>query len=253
MDRTERFDEKNYEFNSDSKNGIYLIHGFTNTTHEIKGLAKYLSEKGYRTIANNLPGHGTTIQECNRIKYTDWLQAVEQDVAKLAAQCNTIHIIGSSMGGVLALHLAAMFPINSLVVVAPVFQFKSEFKTRILVPLFKNLIPTKNKASQYKNGKSMKFYGYTDYPNKALDEFRKLTNIVRKDMVQVKCPTLGIYSYGDQTCIMKNKDIVNDNITSKIKETLVLDKISHNMLVENHYLDEFELVYNTIHQFIGRF
>ena len=52
---------------------------------------------------------------------------------------------------------------------------------------------------------------------------------------------------------MKNKDIVNDNITSKIKETLVLDKISHNMLVENHYLDEFELVYNTIHQFIGRF
>ena len=71
MDRTNHFDENNYEFNTKSKNGVYLIHGFTNTTYETKKLAKYLADNGYYTVANNLPGHGTTIEECNRVKYKD--------------------------------------------------------------------------------------------------------------------------------------------------------------------------------------
>ena len=133
MDRTTLFDENNYEFNSNSKNGIYLIHGFTNTTYETKNLAEELSKKGYRTVAHNLPGHGTTIEECNQTKYYDWLAAVEEGVAKLASDCDKIHIIGSSMGGVLALHIATMFPIDSLVIAAPVLKFQNEFKTRILV------------------------------------------------------------------------------------------------------------------------
>ena len=114
MDRTSRFDEKNYVFNKNSENGIYLIHGFTNTTYEVKKMAEYLSKKGYHTIANNLPGHGTTIEECNRVKYQDWLDAIEHDIAELSSKCKKIHIIGSSMGGVLGLHLATKFPINSI-------------------------------------------------------------------------------------------------------------------------------------------
>ena len=109
MDRTSKFDTKNYEFNPESKNGIYLIHGFTNTTYEVKRLAEYLSKQGYHAVANNLPGHGTTVDECNRVKYTDWITAVEQDLASLASTCDKIHIIGISMGAVLALHLSTIF------------------------------------------------------------------------------------------------------------------------------------------------
>jgi len=253
MDRTKLFDENNYEFNPDSKNGVYLIHGFTNTTYETKYLAKYLSEKNYRTIANNLPGHGTTIEECNKVKYYDWLTSVEQGLAELASQCDKVHVIGSSMGAVLALHLATKFPLNSLVISAPVFQFKSEFKTRILVPLFKNIVPIKDKSTQYKNGKDMQFYGYSYYPNKAVNEMRKLTNVVRKKLMKVKCPTLLIHSEADLTSIMKNYNIVNDTIESKIKEKLILKNSSHNMLCEKKYLDEYNLIQLTINEFIGRF
>ena len=253
MDRTDRFDENNYEFNTDSKNGVYLIHGFTNTTYEIKDLAQYLANHGYRTVANNLPGHGTTIEECNRVKYDDWTTAVEQGVAQLASQCDKIHIIGSSMGAVLALYIASMFPINSLVLSAPVFKFKSEFKTRILVPLFNKMIPVTDKASQYKDGENMSFYGYSFYPNKALNEMRKLTNIVKKELTKVKSPTLLIHSESDLTCIKDNYHIVNNHIQSEIKEKLMLKNSSHNMLVEKKYLDEYNLIYKTIHQFINKF
>ena len=253
MDRTNHFDENNYEFNTKSKHGVYLIHGFTNTTYETKKLAKYLADNGYYTVANNLPGHGTTIEECNRVKYKDWITAVEQGVAQLASKCDKIHVIGSSMGAVLALHIASIFPINSLVLIAPVLKFKSEFKTRILVPLFNKMIPITDKASQYKDGKNMTFYGYSSYPNKALNEMRKLTNLVKKKLMKIKSPTLLIHSESDLTCIIDNYHIVNNNIKSEIKEKLIVKKSSHNMISENKYSDEYDLIYQTINQFINKF
>ena len=46
-----RFDTNNYEYNTKSKLGVYLIHGFSSTTYEVKQLAEYLGENGYYTIA----------------------------------------------------------------------------------------------------------------------------------------------------------------------------------------------------------
>jgi len=253
MDKNSRFDTNNYEFNTESKNGIYLIHGFTNSTYEVKMLAEYLSKKGYHTVAENLPGHGTTVEECNRVKYTDWITFIQKGVAKLASTCDKIHIIGSSMGAVLTLHLSTIFPVDSIVVIAPVFQFKSEFKARILVPLFNNFIPLTKKSSQYSNSNNIEFYGYTYYPNRALNEFRKLTNVVRKKLPNIKCPTLMLFSKADQTCIMDNYDIVNSSIGTSTKENLILDKTSHTMLDDQSYIDEHQLIYATINQFIDRF
>ena len=55
-----RFDTNKYEFNSESRKGCYIIHGFTSTTYETKELAEFLGNNGYHTITENLPGHGTT-------------------------------------------------------------------------------------------------------------------------------------------------------------------------------------------------
>ena len=38
-----RFDKNNYEFNASSKLGVYIIHGFSSTTYEVKDLAEFLS------------------------------------------------------------------------------------------------------------------------------------------------------------------------------------------------------------------
>ena len=104
------FDTKNYKFNTESRNGIYIIHGFTNSTYETKDLAEYLGKQGFYTHAINLPGHGTTPEDCNRVKFTDWIEYTEQGVAEMSAQCDNIYVIGISMGSVLALHLSSIFP-----------------------------------------------------------------------------------------------------------------------------------------------
>jgi len=76
MSNTDFFDSNNYRFNSKSKLGVFIIHGFTNTTFETKDLAKHLSNNGFHSLTKNLPGHGTTVEDCNRYKYTDWINFV---------------------------------------------------------------------------------------------------------------------------------------------------------------------------------
>ena len=62
----------------------------------VTDLAKFLGENGYHSIAKNLPGHGTTVEECNRIKFPDWFDFVKQDIAKLASVLKKIFVIGGA-------------------------------------------------------------------------------------------------------------------------------------------------------------
>ena len=118
------FDTNNYEFNTNSNTGIYLIHGFSSTTYELKLLAEVLSEKGYHVILNNLPGHGTNIDDCNKYQYTDWLDYSKIEFAKLCSSCDNVFIIGCSMGAVIALYLSSIFPVSGVIVGGTVLKFK---------------------------------------------------------------------------------------------------------------------------------
>ena len=62
-----------------------------------------------------------------------------------------------------------------------------------------------------------------------------------------------MHSKADKTCILENYNIVNDLISSKIKETLIVEKSSHNLLNDKKYLNEHEHIYETINEFLGKF
>lgn len=231
MGNTEFFDSNNYEFNKECKRGVYLIHGFTSTTYELLDLAKFLSENGFYVRLDILPGHGTTINDCNKTKYNEWIKHVEEGVAEVASGCDEVHVIGISMGAILALHLATLFPLTSMIEAAVVFKFKNEFNVRVLVPLLSWLITKKNKFTQYEDGKKLKFYGYSEYPMKALNEMRKLTNDVRPRLPQVKCPIMLIHTKNDLTSIMENYHIVKESISSEEQTDLILEASTHNLFV----------------------
>ena len=68
-----RFDSNNYELNPGKKTGVYLIHGFSSTTYELKLLGELLADQDYHIVLNNFPGHGTNVDDCNKYQYNDWL------------------------------------------------------------------------------------------------------------------------------------------------------------------------------------
>tara|TARA_X000000368_G_C23023152_1_gene708952 strand:- start:164 stop:952 length:789 start_codon:yes stop_codon:yes gene_type:complete len=249
-----RFDPNNYEFNSESRLGIYLIHGFSSTTYEVKKMADYLAKKGYRVRADNLPGHGTSVSDCNSTKYVEWLSSVENGIAEMYSVCDKVIVIGVSMGAVLSLHLGSLFPVDGIIAASALFQFKNEFNVRVINRLFhkiKNVMPKQStfNPDQVKV-KRIKFYGYNYYPLSALNEMRKMVDQVRKKLHKISSPILLIHSKVDLTAPIDNFQIIQNHLKTKHLETLVLEKTGHNVF--DTELEDKELIFNTVNQFIDK-
>ena len=248
----EFFDTKNYEFNTESKDGVYIIHGFTNTTYETRDLAKYLGGQGFYTKAINLPGHGTTPEDCNRTKFTDWIEFTEQGVAEMSSRCDNVFVIGISMGSDLALHLSSVFPLNAAVFASTVLEFKDFIGPRVLTPIFHRIVPFRDKRKSYPKAvrNNYDYLGYQVWPISAVNEMRKLTNLVKKELPAVKCPALIAHSERDILSLQSNIALVYDNISSEYKEKLIVKNATHNMFVTNPDQD---LIFKKIAFFFKQF
>ena len=243
------FDPNNYTFNEGSRNGVYIIHGFTNSTYEVKELALYLSKKGFYTVANNLPGHGTTIEDCNRCKYTDWLESVEQGVAEVASRCDNVYIIGISMGSVLALQAASIFPVKAAIFASTVLDFKEHIGVNYLIPLVYRFYPYRPKKKSFTK-KNLEFFGYDYWPTAALNEMRKMANNTRKILHEVTCPALVIHSRADLLSPQSNISLVYDNINSNYKEKFIVEKSGHNLFAEGPNQD---IIFQKVSEFLLKF
>ena len=247
LDQTKLFDTQNYETNKGSKTGILLIHGFTNTTYELKKLIDFLTEQKYHVIADNLPGHGTSVRECNSTTYQDWIDHVEKRMAYLSSHCDNIFVCGISMGALLAMHLSVVFPINGLISAAPVLEFNKPFKVHILNPIFCRLFKSRLKKYEFNKGQKI-YYGYNRWPLIALNQVRKLSSHVNKNVLhQITCPSLLIHSKEDHTSIFNNYSLMKRYIQAEEISSMIVDKSTHNIFdcdVEK------ELIQDRINQFI---
>jgi len=249
IDRTDCFDENNYEFNTGSKTGIMLIHGFSSTTYELKKLATFLADNNIFVRLENLPGHGTTVQDCNNFTYTEWIKFVEMRFADMSSRCDNIYVLGISMGALLAMHLSVLFPINGLISAAPVLEFNKPFKIHILNRLLCRVIKCREKKFEINPGQA-KFYGYNRWPLIGLNEVRKLSNYTYKHILsKIQCPSLLIHSKMDYTSIFNNYNILKDKLNVTDARYLIVNQSTHNMFdcdIEKDILQE------NIIQFIRR-
>jgi len=247
LDQTKLFDTQNYETNKGSKTGILLIHGFTNTTYELRKLIDFLTEKKYHVVADNLPGHGSSVRECNSTTYLDWIEYVEKRMAYLSSHCDNIFVCGISMGALLAMHLSIVFPINGLISAAPVLEFNKPFKVHILNPFFCRLLKSRLKKYEFNKGQKI-YYGYNRWPLIALNQVRKLSSHVYKNVLhQITCPSLLIHSKEDHTSIFNNYSLMKRYIQAEEISSMIVDKSTHNIFdcdVEK------ELIQDRINQFI---
>ena len=86
--------------------GVVCVHGFTGTPYEVRYLGGELHRAGYSVLGPRLPGHGTRIEDLDRTTWQDWTGAVEGAYDTLRRRCERVAVVGQSLGGLLALHLA---------------------------------------------------------------------------------------------------------------------------------------------------
>ena len=90
--------------------GALVVHGFTGCPQSMRGLARAFGAAGFAVELPLLPGHGTTIDDMQATTWADWSSCAEVAYNELASRCEKVVVAGLSMGGTLAVWLAAHHP-----------------------------------------------------------------------------------------------------------------------------------------------
>lgn len=99
--------------------GVAVSHGFTGSPHGVRAWAESLARAGYAVRLPLLRGHGTSWQELSRTRWQDWHAGLDAAYLELEAECDYVFTAGLSMGGALALRVAALRPVAGAIVVNP--------------------------------------------------------------------------------------------------------------------------------------
>jgi carboxylesterase len=93
-----------------SDTACLMIHGLNGLRYDFDDIAAQLRAHGYGTEQVLLPGHEVHHRVAIKFGWDDWAAAVQGRFTALAQRYRRVVVIGHSMGGALALHLAACEP-----------------------------------------------------------------------------------------------------------------------------------------------
>lgn len=224
--------------------GCLLIHGFTGSPGEMRPLGEHLATAGYTVKGVLLPGHGTTVKDLACTRWPDWYEEVVKGYWQLKEHCQQLFIIGLSMGGDLALHLAANEEFNGGVVsiCAPIFLAKKKAYLSPFLQYFIRYSPKKNYGS-----KNYQSFWYDQYPISCTASLVKMLKVIKKELGAIKNPALIIQSTLDKTVDPKSAEYIYENIASTSKELYWLNKSGHIATLDS----EREKVFSLITEFIN--
>ncbi len=213
--------------------GVLLSHGFTGSPFSMTPWAKYLAEQGYAVSVPRLPGHGTTWQEMNRTTWADWYAEIARAFDELAATVDRVVVCGLSMGGGLALRLAADRPdeVTGLVLVNPAVN--SERKDVLLLPALKHVIPSFPGIANDIKKAGVEEHGYTKTPLRAADSMFRGYKSLRVDLGAITCPVLMFRSTEDHVVDPSSGRIILAGIGSTDKQERMLENSYHVATLDN--------------------
>jgi carboxylesterase len=194
--------------------GVLVLHGFTGAPASVRPWAERLAGEGFTVTAPRLPGHGTSWQELNKTRWTDWYAEASRALDRLAADCDEVFVCGLSMGGCLALRLAEerADAIAGLVLVNP--SVIDTTPALVLLPALKRVVGSlKGVADDIKKPGAVE-YGYDRLPLRALDSLRDLWQTTRADLATVTAPLLVFRSAEDHVVKPLSTELVMQGVSS---------------------------------------
>jgi carboxylesterase len=204
--------------------GCLLIHGFTGTPFEMLGLGEALAAEGYTVLGPRLAHHGTSAADMNRSRWWDWYYAALDGYHLLQAMCDQVAVIGLSMGGVIALTLAANNPVVGVVGMStPAIYMENETRMK-LARLFWWLKPLLGKPAEEKDGG---WPSYKQYPVRAAGELMVYRRQLAHVLPLVTAPALLIHAADDKTVPSENLAYIYEQINSAEKNRIIFETGGH--------------------------
>jgi carboxylesterase len=210
------------------------LHGLTGTPYEVRPLGEALSAAGIAAIGPVLPGHNETPERLARIAHTEWLAAARDALHELREEHERVFVVGLSMGGLVALALAAEERVDAAAVIGVPLRIRAPGIR--LVPLLKRVVRyvPKSEGSDIRDPDARARHpSYDRMPLAAIHELLRLQRRVRLLLPRIQVPLFVAHGAHDRTAHPDDAREILMRVASREREHLVLDGSGHVVPVDH--------------------
>jgi carboxylesterase len=207
--------------------GVLLVHGFTGSPPSMRPWGEFLHSKGYTVRVPLLPGHGTKPEDLNKVKWQEWPAKVTYELIELQKTCDTVILIGLSMGGGTVLNVAAANNevISGIILVNPMIHVRG-------VPVELAFFLSRLQKLRTSVGDDIKRpgiteWGYDHLPTRGVYQLLKMLRVTRRNLSKVTVPVQLFHSVDDHTLPVGNTEIILSEIASQNKTRIELVNSYH--------------------------
>ena len=216
---------------------VLLVHGAGDTPQTLGYLATHLHGRGFCVHGPLLPGHGRALRDFGAVRADGWLAAVREEYDALRERHDWVAVVGLSMGGALAVRLAAERPdIPALVLLAPYLAVPPYVqRAALLAPVwgaFAPYVPAGGERSIHDPEERARNLAYGFFTPAAL---RALTATVRHAtaaLPHVAAPTLVLHSREDNRIAPADAERAYARLGAREKRLEWLDGTGHVITVD---------------------
>ncbi|WP_370652664.1 alpha/beta hydrolase [Frankia sp. Cj5] len=220
--------------------GVLLVHGFTGTPHSMRPWGEFLAEAGLTVCCPLLPGHGTRWQDMNATTWQDWFGAADAAFTRLRERCETVFVMGLSMGGTLTLRLAEVHgsAVAGAVTVNP--SLGTDRKISVLAPLLSRIIPAVPGVASDIKAHGEREIAYQRVPLRAYVSLSHLWRVTVAELGRIVCPVLTFRSRVDHVVEASSGQILLAGAASCTVSERVLEDSYHVATLDNDRQTIFE-------------
>ncbi|SDN66613.1 alpha/beta hydrolase [Alkalicoccus daliensis] len=237
-----------FNLGSGKHGAVLLLHGFTGSTLEVKKLGRHLAEEGYFVYSPLYSGHGGPAEQLLETSpHRWWLEAVEALKWLREEGYEEITVAGVSLGGLLALRLAAHYPVQAAVSMCAPFHAKNlkELLQRVETYAFRY------KQLEGKNEQeiSEETQGWNHVFKEFLTELQELLVTSNEEVKQVQVPTLMMQGELDEPVYISSAKEMLAQVASSHKELQLYKRSGHILTIG----EEKEVVFKEASHFLSRY
>ncbi|MBM4395946.1 MAG: alpha/beta fold hydrolase [Deltaproteobacteria bacterium] len=214
--------------------GVLVLHGFTSHVHCVDPLVRPLDAENLPYRFPILRGHGTRFEDMVGTTWKDWYADGEAALLDLSREVDKVVVVGLSMGGLVALDLAAKHrdKVAGVVTVAAAVRFADPLS--VLTPMLSKLVKFWPSPNAY-NDEELKRRENRNYPKfstAAFQSLREYAAYVPDVLSFVKAPILILQARKDTVVAPSAAKLIHEKVSSKEKQLMWFDKCNHEMLLD---------------------
>lgn len=229
--------------------GCLLVHGFSGSPLEMRPMGEYLAQQGLTVLGVRLAGHGTSPEDMARTTWHDWVASAEGGLHELRRRCQRVFAAGLSMGGLIALHLAAHHPLGGVIAMAaPAYIADWRFRFMPLAQYFVRWITPQIESDLTDPEAEGRIFSYKRLPTRCIVSLGELLHLVRRELPQVQVPALIMQGEKDHHIPPDSARIIFEALGSADKEIIWWPNSGHCITVDS----EREAVWGRAYEFIAK-